>query len=200
MAEEYLDIVDENDQVIGRELRSVVHEQGLLYRGVHVWFITPDDQIILQKRSMSKDVNPGLIISTVAGHVGTDIGYLDAATRETYEETGITVRPEDLIFIDKIKSYQECKITGRINNVIRCIYWHSFAGNLEDLRVEDGDGAGFISMPLADFITGGTEVHAMLVPIFFDHSYAPIWPQLQKMVKTAHNGPVSVDGIKFGIR
>ena len=35
--DELLDVVDENDNIIGRDKRAVIHSKGLLHREVHVW-------------------------------------------------------------------------------------------------------------------------------------------------------------------
>ena len=46
MSEKMLEIVDENDQVIGIQSRKEIHEKGLLHREIHVLFITPEKDII----------------------------------------------------------------------------------------------------------------------------------------------------------
>jgi hypothetical protein len=35
--EEKLNIVDENDKVIGEDTRNNIHKKGLLHREIHVW-------------------------------------------------------------------------------------------------------------------------------------------------------------------
>ena len=40
--EEKLNIVDENDEIIGEEARGKIHKDGLLHRETHVWFLTPN--------------------------------------------------------------------------------------------------------------------------------------------------------------
>ena len=60
-----------------------MHKKGLLHPEIHVWFYTPDKEIIFQHRAKNKDTYPDLLDATVGGHV--DIGeYVDkAALRET---------------------------------------------------------------------------------------------------------------------
>jgi isopentenyldiphosphate isomerase len=89
MAEEILDVVDENDNVIGQEPRSKIHREGLFHREVHVLFITPNKEIIFQKRGINKDSYPGLLDATVGGHVSQGETYETAALKEMEEETGI---------------------------------------------------------------------------------------------------------------
>ncbi|PZP40454.1 MAG: NUDIX hydrolase, partial [Pseudomonas fluorescens] len=69
MADTYLSIVDDNDTVVGRELRSVIHKQGLRHREVHGWLILNDGKLVLQKRSATKDTYPNMLDASVGGHV-----------------------------------------------------------------------------------------------------------------------------------
>jgi len=45
---EYLDVVDENNRVIGRETREKIHGSGLWHRGVHVIVFDSKNRLILQ--------------------------------------------------------------------------------------------------------------------------------------------------------
>jgi isopentenyl-diphosphate delta-isomerase type 1 len=89
MKEEYFDIVDTNDLVIGRELRRTVHAQGLWHRAVHIFVYDEKGRIFLQKRSMAKDMAPGLWDSSCSGHVDSGEEYNAAARRELGEELGL---------------------------------------------------------------------------------------------------------------
>jgi isopentenyl-diphosphate Delta-isomerase len=93
MAEEWFDVVDKNDAVVGRELRSVVHEKNLLHRAVHVLVFNSKGEIFLQKRSMKKDQCPGMWGTSCAGHLDSGEDYDHAARREFKEELGIEPPP-----------------------------------------------------------------------------------------------------------
>ena len=45
-AEEMLEVVDENDIVIGIEPRARIHAEGLLHREIHLWLFTPVGDVI----------------------------------------------------------------------------------------------------------------------------------------------------------
>ena len=64
-----LNIVDENDQIIGEDTRENIHRKGLLHREIHVWFYTPKSEIVFQHRAKNKDTFPDLLDATVGGHV-----------------------------------------------------------------------------------------------------------------------------------
>lgn len=89
MEEEYFIVVDENDKVIGRASRAECHSNpALIHRVAHVLVFTSAGELILQKRSKSKDIQPGKWDTSVGGHCCEGEDYLTAAYREMEEELG----------------------------------------------------------------------------------------------------------------
>jgi len=80
--EEYFDVVNDRDEVIGQETRREVHRRGLKHRAVHVIVFNAKDQVFLQKRSLKKDAHPGAWDSSASGHLAPGETYDDAAVRE----------------------------------------------------------------------------------------------------------------------
>lgn len=107
-AEEYFDVVDNRDEVVGRETRSVVHREKLQHRAVHVFVFNSKGELYLQRRSMTKDTAPGRWVSSCSGHVDSGEDYDSAAARELGEEIGL-YDPEDLRQVFK---ESPCKQTG----------------------------------------------------------------------------------------
>ena len=97
-AEEIFDVVDSNDQVTGTATRAEVHAQKLVHRAVHVFVFNKRGDLLLQKRSMLKDMCPGLWDSSVSGHLDSGEDYAAAAVRELEEEMGIVGKepPEEI--------------------------------------------------------------------------------------------------------
>lgn len=91
MVEEYFDVVNERDEPIGRAARREVHARGLWHRAVWVLVFDRAGRIFLQKRSMKKDMSPGLWDGSCAGHVDAGEDYDTAAVRELGEELGLHV-------------------------------------------------------------------------------------------------------------
>ncbi len=87
--EEWFDVVNERDEVVGRAKRREVHARGLLHRAVHVLVFDSAGRIFLQKRSMTKDMSPGLWDSSCSGHLDSGEDYDTAAVRELGEELGV---------------------------------------------------------------------------------------------------------------
>lgn len=87
--DEWFDIVDERDAVIGRAPRREVHARGLRHRAVHVLVFNRAGEVFLQKRSMQKDTAPGAWDSSTSGHVDSGEDYDACALRELSEEIGL---------------------------------------------------------------------------------------------------------------
>lgn len=138
---EILDIVNDNDEVIGQAERDRVHREGLVCRLVYVCFYTPDREVILQKRSDIKKNDPGKLTTTASGHVASGQSYLEAAVRETFEETGIKISPEDLKSFGVVRA--DYVQGDYLSNAMRSLFAYEFNGTAADLKVEDEEGAGF---------------------------------------------------------
>ena len=90
VSDEILDVVDEDDRVTGTETRGVIHARGLMHRAVHILVFNSAGELLVQKRSLAKDENPGLWDTSAAGHVDSGEEYDDCARREISEELGIS--------------------------------------------------------------------------------------------------------------
>jgi len=106
MAEEILEIVNEDNQVTGRAPRSRIHREQLRHRAVHIFLFNSRGELFLQKRAAQKDEFPGYYDSSAAGHVDPQESYADAAARELEEELGITAA------LEKIAEFAACRENG----------------------------------------------------------------------------------------
>jgi 8-oxo-dGTP pyrophosphatase MutT (NUDIX family) len=181
MADVMLDIVNEEDQIIGQALRSEIHTKGLLHREIHVWFITPDKKIIFQKRAPDKDIAPNLLDATVGGHVELGADYNETAFMELIEETGLSANPEDLVLIEKYHCNSTDPVSGKINNVFRSIYGYLFKGDLSDLKIEEGSGAGFKAYPVATIYNPTQELLDEAIPLHIQPNRYAIFQTLEKL-------------------
>jgi isopentenyldiphosphate isomerase len=91
MPEEIFDVVNERDEVVGRRSRQEVHRLGLMHRAVHVLVFNARGQVFLQRRSRSKDRQPGLWDSSASGHLDSGESYDACAVREVHEELGLVL-------------------------------------------------------------------------------------------------------------
>jgi len=101
---EYLDVVNENDEVVGRDTRKNIHAENKTHREVHVFIINPTDRkILVQKRSKNIINYPGCYDASVGAHVLSGESYEQAAKREVEEEVGI--KPKGMKHVLDYKSY-----------------------------------------------------------------------------------------------
>lgn len=147
---EMLEIVDENDNIIGLETKKKIHEDELLHRDIHIWFITPSGEIVFQHRSKNKKLLPDKLDATVGGHVELNDSYEKTAIKECLEETGVNIDVNKLVFLIKMKNSAVNHITGKSHNAIGVQYAYLFGGHINDLKVEKEDGEGFELWKISD--------------------------------------------------
>ncbi len=147
-AEEQLEIVNEKGEVIGHAPRSVIHgDPALIHRVVHVLVFDHEGRLLLQKRSMNKDVAPGRWDTSVGGHVGAGEELILSARREMEEELGITAAELQFLYsymhsnpyeTELVTSYH-CTYSGRISfdreEIDEVRFW-----SLEEIREAMGRG------------------------------------------------------------
>ena len=90
MKEEYLDIVDENDIVIGKDTKSNKFEKELISRSVAVLIKDSNGRFIIVKRAPDKKSFPNGLDLAACGNVKSGESYEHAALREIKEETGFS--------------------------------------------------------------------------------------------------------------
>lgn len=121
---ELLDVVDADDRVIDIKTRGEIHAEGLMHRAVHILVFNSGGELFIQKRSMSKDENPGQWDTSAAGHVDSGEAYLQCAIRELDEELGVVgdnepeflfhIPPSTINGMEHSKVY-ECVFDGKLN-------------------------------------------------------------------------------------
>ena len=131
--DELIDILDNQGNLTGRHcLKSIAHKEGLNHATVHIWFYTPEGNILLQQRAATKKIYPLLWDVSVAGHVNSGESLLTAAIREVKEEIGITIGEDDLKKIGVMKSFQSYK-SGIIDNEFHTIFISKLNDDIENL-------------------------------------------------------------------
>ncbi|MBN1157495.1 NUDIX domain-containing protein [Candidatus Woesearchaeota archaeon] len=99
--EEYLDIVDENNKLLGiKKDRKKVHLDGDFHRTTHVWIINEKNEILCHRRSSFVDLWKEFWDTIFGGHVVSGSDYDETTLKELAEEAGIKAKLSDLILIE----------------------------------------------------------------------------------------------------
>lgn len=158
ISKEYLEIVNRNGKVIGIRPRAEIHgNPALIHRVVHVLVFNRKAELLLQKRSMNKDVAPGKWDTSVGGHVNPGEELLEAVNREMKEELGITIcEPEFLYTYIHSNPYE-----SEIVHTYSCIYDKEVSFNRDEIdevkfwrleEIEENIGKGIFSDNFEDEI------------------------------------------------
>jgi len=89
MSEELFDVVDEQDRVLRQAPRSEVHARHWLHRASHIFVFNSRGELLVHRRSATKDECPLMYTSSASGHLSAGEGYELAAVRELEEELGL---------------------------------------------------------------------------------------------------------------
>ncbi len=128
---EYVDVIDKEDNVIGKVTRAEMRKKNLLHRGTTIYIFNSKGDILITKRTKIKDVYPGLLEIGHGGAVSSGESYEQNAYREIKEEVGI----EDV----ELKYHYS---SSAIDNLIKCmfnVYTCIFDGKIimQEEEVED---------------------------------------------------------------
>lgn len=138
---EYLDIVGKNGNPTGETAsRDEVHTKGLLHRQVHAWILNSDNEVLLQKRSPDKKLNPNQWSSSIGGHIPAGRTPDETVKIEGGEELGIDFHQEKL----KPAFSYSCTIkfeNGLIENGINIVYFIKRDILVEKIKIQKSEVA-----------------------------------------------------------
>lgn len=178
---EFLNIVDEEDNIIGQEDRLTIHREGLLHREIHVYFITPNKEIIFQHRAKDKDTFPDLLDATVGGHVEIGDSYEKTAIKETEEETGVKIKENDILLISKSANSAKDEISQKINYAFQSEYLYVYNGFLNNLVVEAGKAIGFKAWTIDEILNLSDENKKVFIPYVLSFTLIKLIPFINNL-------------------
>jgi len=122
--EEYVILVDENDNPIGKEEKVKCHlPNGKLHRAFTVLLFNEEGKLLLTKRSQSKMLWPNDWDGTVASHPRESETYISSAERRLPEEIGVICSLDYLFKFEYHVPYKdigsENEICGTLIGILR---------------------------------------------------------------------------------
>ena len=148
--------------------RKHVHTNGLWHCSVHIWIVNPTkQQILLQKRSLTKDTFPGRWDISSAGHVEADsTSLIHTAQVELAEELGLDNVTEDELNLSFVIPAEQANMGGC--NAYEHVYFLVRDDNTTTKEQQFALGTAEVSevawMPVQDVLTALRNV---------DDGYAP---------------------------
>ena len=135
-ADEILDIVDEQDRVVGRAPRGEAYARGLRHRCVFIEARDAEGRLFVHRRTPTKLVFPSHYDMFVGGVVGAGESYDDAALREAVEELGVSGLPHP-VFLFKFlyddgagqtwwSAVYEVRCALPVDPQVEEVAWHGF--------------------------------------------------------------------------
>lgn len=107
-SDEYLDLVNNKDEVIDRKLRSLIYQERLSnFRVVNGFVINSKGQLWIPQRNHDKEIFPDALDFSVGGHVKSGESYDVAFRRETIEELKIDASITNHRLLGKLSPEQD---------------------------------------------------------------------------------------------
>lgn len=146
--DEWIDVVDEDDRVVGHATRADMRSKNLLHRAVYVFVLNDADAIFVHRRTTTKDVYPGRCDVTVGGVVAAGETYDAAAVRELAEELGICNAP--------LRRLGPLRYEDERTRIQGMAYVARHGGPFV-LQAEEITSGGFVSLAVAERMIGGDD-------------------------------------------
>lgn len=126
---EWVDIVNEENEVIAQSSRAQMRAQRLRHRATYIVVHDGRGKILVQRRTETKDFMPGMLDATAGGVVQSGENMLESARREAEEELGIAAVPfaEHGLFYFEDK---HCRVWG---GLFSCVSHGPFAMQEEEV-------------------------------------------------------------------
>lgn len=150
MADELIDIYDENMTHLGTAMKSQAHSEGLWHKAFHCWIVNADNKKVwFQLRGKDKQLYPNILDISAAGHLQAGETAKDGI-REIEEELGIKV---DFDKLTKLFTYKIAKDDcGLCNREFCPTYVLETPQTLEDIKMQPEEVDGVYEVEIEEFL------------------------------------------------
>jgi len=95
---EYVVLVDDNNHVLGKTPKSMVHTANTpLHRGFSLFLFNTQGELLLQQRSSNKVTWPLIWSNSCCGHPALEESNVDAARRRARDELGLNLTEVEVV-------------------------------------------------------------------------------------------------------
>lgn len=150
--EEYLDIVDENNNITGeKKLRSLIHRDGSWHRTVHIYYFMKKNNeyyFLVHLRSKAKDLCPNMWDTRFGGHLKSGQDVKQTLISELEEEIGLRAD------INKFIPGPILKRDDLPNNEFTYVYYYPGLEDISSLKFADNEVQEVKWLPAQDIVEG----------------------------------------------
>lgn len=93
-SQEFVILIDKQDQEIGVMEKMEAHEKGLLHRAFSLFVFNDKQEMLLQRRALTKYHSGGLWTNACCSHPRPNEALIDAVKRRVQEEMGFSCLPQ----------------------------------------------------------------------------------------------------------
>lgn len=122
--EEYVILVNAGNEPVGVEEKIEAHTKGLLHRAFSIFIFNSNNELLLQRRAMTKYHSPGLWSNSCCGHPRPEEPVIAAARRRLRTEMGLNCA------LDEIGSFLYRAEVGQ--DLVENEYDHVLIGRSDD--------------------------------------------------------------------
>ncbi|MGM5470707.1 isopentenyl-diphosphate Delta-isomerase [Flavobacteriaceae bacterium LMO-SS05] len=170
MNQEYVILVNENDEQIGLMPKLEAHEKALLHRAFSVFIFNDKNELMLQQRALKKYHSPGLWTNTCCSHQQEGETNIEAGKRRLEEEMGFVTELKDTISFMYKAPFD--------NGLTEHEYDHILVGHYKgEPKINPDEVAHWKWMPLEEIkqdIIAHPEIYTEWFKIIFDKFYQHI--------------------------
>lgn len=151
---EFFDVIDENGLKTGEVVeREKAHRLGICHRVVQVWVINSNNEVMLQKRSLTKDSYPGKWYASLGGHIATGEDNFQSIKREFMEELGLDVSgmSNDIRYLYTFKEIEYLNGGEFIDNEFYDVYYLKIDIVLDELVLQEDEVSEVKFITFKDF-------------------------------------------------
>ena len=133
LTDDFVVLVNQNDEKIGLMQKMEAHQKGVLHRAFSVLIFNRNKKLMLQKRNLNKYHSPGLWTNTCCSHQRNGESNISAGMRRLKEEMGFSTELKELdSFIYKVK-FENGLIEHELDHILVGEYNSDIKPNYEEV-------------------------------------------------------------------
>lgn len=107
-SQEILDLVNENDEVIGQIQRGAAYAQGVTnFRVIDAFIRNSEGKLFIPRRHKGKKLFPNRLDTSIGGHVESEESYEDAFKKEAMEELNLDITKVSYKILGKMAPHED---------------------------------------------------------------------------------------------